>query len=461
MASHIEFVYNRSPIFVQAMLVNAWGFAWYTRRNGAFFRKKVAELHANERLSAREFEKLQLDALNRLLEQAQNSSYYRQVLNEAQLKLPIRSLDELQQLPKLNKQTLRSRPTDLLTRKPPRGTKVLNSSGTTGTPTDIYYTKQFHQEYMAYFQARLRDWAGIKRRDKRAMFGVRRVCSVNQLNPPFWRYSYAENLAYYSIYHLSKQNIPYYVKHLRDWQPKLIMGYPSALNIIAQHLIEEGEMINAKAVITTSETVTAQVRSNLEQAFGCRLYDQYGAVESAHFVSQCEHGSYHVSPEKGIIEILNGDAPCPPGVPGQIVVTSLENTLQPLIRYEIGDAAFWAENQSCPCGREMPILGGIEGRFEDYCETKDGRRFLRFDPVFKGIGTIREGQVIQETMDSFTIKIVTSEGFKEEDERKLIKSFLGLVGDMKVHVEPVESISRTANGKFRAVVNRTKAASAS
>jgi phenylacetate-CoA ligase len=447
-------IYRRSPIFVQSLMVAAYGAGWYMRRFGRHYRRKVRELRAHETLSAEAFANVQLDKLNVVIDQARRSAYYGPLLRAAGIMGRVTSLKELSRLSTLSKQTLRSRPRDLLTSKPPWGTKILRSSGTTGTPTDIYYTRRFHQEGLAYFQARSRDWAGIGHRDKRAMFGVRKVCNFEQHHPPFWRSSPAENLVYYSIYHLSPEYLPHYVEHLENWKPRLIMGYPSAINLIARHLMASQQKVPVAAVITTSETVTAEVRSAIEGAFCCRLFDQYGAVEGTHFVSQCEYGRYHVSPERGIIEILDGQSACEPGQEGRVVVTGLENTLQPLIRYEIGDVAYWAADQSCPCGRPMPILGGIQGRYEDYCTTPDGRLMLRFDTVFKGVETILEAQVVQESTDRFTINIVPTADFSLADRAKLIDNFRCHAGNVSVEIVSVTQIPRTSSGKFRAVVNR-------
>ena len=178
-------------------------------------------------------------------------------------------------------------------------------------------------------------------------------------------------------------------------------------------------------------------------------------VESTHFVAQCEHGRYHASPERGIIEILDGDRSCEPGEEGRVVVTGLENPLQPLIRYEIGDVAYWAVDQSCPCGRQMPILGGIQGRYEDYCLTRDGRRILRFDTVFKGIVNIVEAQVIQEGPDRFSIRVVPTAEFSAADCDRLRSNFRQHAGDAQLEIVTLERIPRTKNGKFRAVINRT------
>jgi phenylacetate-CoA ligase len=286
------------------------------------------------------------------------------------------------------------------------------------------------------------------------MFGVRKVCRFDQNEPPFWRFNPAEDMAYASIYHLSPQFLPHYVEFLRRFQPAVVMGYPSALNTIASYALETGDMpLPAAGVFTTSETVTAAVRERLEAAFQCRVHDRYGAVEMCLFASQCEHGRYHVTPETGIVEILDEDGkPAPLGQLGEVVCTGLQNMLQPLIRYRIGDVARWSIDQTCACERAMPILDGIEGRFEDVCYTPDGREMVRFDTVFKGVDNIREAQVLQERLDAFTIRVVPADGFGAGDIEKIVRNMEMHVGRVHTTVTPVASIPRTASGKFRAVV---------
>jgi phenylacetate-CoA ligase len=265
-------------------------------------------------------------------------------------------------------------------------------------------------------------------------------------------------MAYASIYHLSARFLPSYLRFLREYRPVMIMGYPNALAAIARFALEHDDLpAPAEAVFTTSETVTEQIRRVIESAWKCRVYDRYGAVEGCVFASQCELGRYHVSPEVGIVEILdkNGKA-CLSGELGEVVCTGLQNTLQPLIRYRIGDAARWATEQDCPCGRSMPILERIEGRHEDTCVTSDGRPVLRFDTVFKGIETIREAQVVQERADLFRLLIVPSRGYNESTHAKVLADNMRLhVGtSARVEVTTVSEIPRSSAGKFRAVVCR-------
>ena len=365
------------------------------------------------------------------------------------------SLETLPHLPILTKETLRLHARELLTQKDlPKGTIVFKSSGTTGTPTEIFYTPEFHALELAVLEARNLNWAGVAYGQRRVMFGVRKVCNFSQAKPPFWRFSSSENLAYASIYHLSPKFLPDYIKFLRSFRPTIVMGYPSALNTIAAYALDHGDMPSpAKAIVTTSETVTDDARVRIEKAFQCRIYDGYCAVEMCHFASQCEYGRYHVSPDVGIIEILDSeDKPVKPGVMGQVVCTGLQNTLQPLIRYRVGDVARWATDQTCPCKRSMPILEAIEGRFEDICVTPDGREMLRFDTVFKGVETIREAQVVQETLDLFRIYVVPTEQFDDHDVESIRRNMQLHAGNVQTVVESVDSIPRSSSGKFRAVI---------
>jgi phenylacetate-CoA ligase len=450
-----ERIYFASPVWAQQILIAGYGWWWYRRRFGKHFHGQVAEFKANEYWTAGQFQAYQEEQLGKILTSAWRSPYYRQLFTKVGLRPSMAPFEALRRLPLLSKEQLRTRAKDLLSEyPPPRGTIVFKSSGTTGAPTEIYYTEEFHALEMALGAGRSLSWADVSYRDRRVMFGVRKVCHFEQNKPPFWRFSPVENMAYASIYHLSPKFLPYYLEFLRSYHPAMIMGYPSALHTISRYALENNDFpAQAKAVFTTSETVTAKAREIIESVWRCRVYDRYAAVEGCLFASQCEYGRYHISPEVGIIELIDHKGePVPPGMNGEVICTGLRNTLQPLIRYRIGDVARWAVDQYCPCRRQMPILEAIDGRLEDICYTNDGREMLRFDTVFKGIKHIQEGQVVQDKIDSFTIYVVTDGKFDIHDIEIIQKNMQLHVGDVHLQVKPVNEIPRSKSGKFRAVV---------
>src|SRR5262249_25886983 len=188
MAGFTESIYHASPIWAQQSIAAVYGWWWYQRRFGPHFHRLVAELKVRERWTAMQFRAYQEEQLRKLLTAAWHSPYYRQVFIEVGLSPGIEPFDALRRMPLLSKETLRRRARDLLTQTPaPKGTIIFKSSGTTGTPTEIFYTPEFHTLELAVPEARNLNWAGVNYRERRVMFGVRKVCHFEQDKPPFWR----------------------------------------------------------------------------------------------------------------------------------------------------------------------------------------------------------------------------------------------------------------------------------
>jgi phenylacetate-CoA ligase len=452
----VDVIYAESPVWAQQAMVAGYGWWWYHRRFNVKYELALTDFRKRDKWMREDLHKYQKGLLSRLLIASSQSKYYGPLLGTHRPETFSEDpFSILANVPLLSKQTLRTRSKDLLTTKsPPRGVQVFRSSGTTGTPVEIFYTREFHALELAVSQARSLDWAGISPGVRRVMFGARKVCNVNQRRPPFWRYSPVEHLAYASVFHLSDQNLPHYLKFLAEYRPEIVMGYPSALAVIARYCLDNNcHPPPSRGIFTTSEAVTPVDRERIERAFRAKVYERYGSVEGCAFVSQCEYGKYHLSPDVGIVEILdkNGKS-CKPGELGEIVCTGLHNTLQPLIRYQIGDLGRWAKNQFCECGRQMPLLEAIEGRCEDLCVTIDGRELLRFDAVFKGVQNVREAQVVQEEVSHFVINVVPSQGFNSEDVALIKQNMSFHVGNVIIDVVLLEAIPRTSNGKFKAVL---------
>ena len=454
-SARINTLYLASPVWAQQAMVAGYGWWWRRRRLGAEFRALTGELRQHEQWDAHQFHDYQTRQLADVLRAARRSRYYGPLLAGAG-DASASPWDLLRRMPMLSKELLRTRAADLLTEALPKDALVFKSSGSTGTPTEIYYTRAFHALETAVIEARNLNWGNATYTDRRVMFGARKVCRFDQARPPFWRFSPAENLAYASLYHLAPRYLPAYVRFLRRFKPVVVMGFPSALHAVAEHVLACGEELPAaRGVFTSGERLQPHMREAIERVWQCRVFDRYGAVEGCVSASQCAHGRYHLNPEVGVVELLDaGGSPVPPGEAGEVVCTGLGNLLQPLIRYRIGDYARWARDQQCPCGRMTPILEGIDGRVEECCYTTDGRRIVRFDPVFKGVANVRQAQITQESLGRFTITIVPAPSFCESDAEQLRANMQLHVGQAAVQVRRVDAIARTASGKFPAVVCR-------
>ncbi len=95
--------------------------------------------------------------------------------------------------------------------------------------------------------------------------------------------------------------------------------------------------------------------------------------ENVALATECQAGKMHISPEVGLVEILDENLLVTEKV-GNIVATGLLNADMSLIRYEVGERGQLGSNSQC--GRVMPILAKVEGRTNDLIVTKDGRNIF-------------------------------------------------------------------------------------
>lgn len=458
MAGWLERIYQRAPDSIQNAMVVGFGWIWHRRRYGPTFHRALPGVLEREWWSARQFAEYQAQRLVELVRWAEAEvPYYQETFAAAGIQAcEIRGLEDLPRLPFLDRETIRSRGEHLLAPSiPRRALNYYNTSGSTNSPLRIAYGPGVHAEWMAYFEARCRKWAGVNRRHSRSSVGGRLVVPKHRTEPPFWKYNPVERQVYFSTFHISPQNIKAYASAFLHYQPDYHAGYAAATYFIA-NLLEEMkcEVPPLKAVLTSSEPLLETMRATISRVFRTRVFDLYSAVENCCLANECEQGRMHVSPEVGIIEILDGDGKeVPAGKTGEIVATGLMNFAQPLLRYRTGDLAAWSD-QECPCGRKMPVLCRLEGRIEDTIISPDGSRMVRFHGVFYNCPHVREAQVIQEELDQFVVRVVASPGFGDVERQQIVDSVIARVGSVRVKVETVEALERTARGKLRAVVSR-------
>lgn len=292
----------------------------------------------------------------------------------------------------------------------------------------------------------------------RSTFSGRMVVTDPESKGPFYRFNRIENQVYFSAFHLSPENAAGYVEGLRKHGIQWMTGYAVSHYLLARHIIEQGLKVPPlKAVITTSEKLTSEMRAVMERAYQCKVFEEYSSVENVMFASECEHGRLHVSPDAGIVEILRADGiPVEPGEVGEVVATGLMRHYQPFIRYRMGDLAAW-DAAPCPCGRQMPVLKEVVGRVEDVVVGPDGREMVRFHGVFVNQPNIVEGQIIQEALDQIRVKVVPTPAFSAADRDDIVLRVQQRLGSqVQVTIEKVTTIPRSRAGKLQAVISLIK-----
>ena len=448
--------YHKLSPALRSVVATARGGYLRAWRYGPRTEQLCDEALAREQWTQRQWQNWREERLAFLLQRAAASvPYYRRQWSERRRRGDRAAVDLLGNWPILEKETLREQPTAFVAEDRSRSRMFHDhTSGTTGTSLDLWLSRATVQAWYALFEARCRRWNGVSRRDRWAMIGGQLVVSVQQSEPPFWVWNASLHQLYLSAYHLAPRHAAGYVEALRRYGVRYIVGYPSAVHALAHEVLSQ----NLRAprldfVLANAEGVLDRQRREIEEAFGCPVRETYGMAEIVANASECQEGRMHLWPEVGEIEVLNGTSAAAFGEMGELVCTGLLNVDMPLIRYRVGDRGALATlGSSCSCGRLLPLLSAVDGRIDDVLYTPDGRVIGRLDPVFKSRLPIKEAQIIQDKLDLIRIRYVRDDSFSKVDAESLVDRVRDRMGQVKVVLEEVDFIARTANGKFRAVI---------
>jgi len=455
-----QLLYNFSPEIIQTLFLNSYAVKMHFRQFTRKFTKQLDHLLKSQWWTLDEHINYQNERLQALIKHSYDTvPYYRDVMQMRHL-VPddIKTIADLWKLPVLTRETIKDNQHRLISRSFNRfGLIQGRTSGTTGSPLQFFWDRSTCIINNAV-DWRQKTWAGLRYGDRYAVLLGRTIVPIKQEKPPFWRMNYIHNQLWFSSFHMTEQNLKYYLKKLEEFNPLCLEGYPSTLYILAKYLESQNKTFPVKSVLTSSETLHSVQKETIEKAFCCRVFDFYGLAERAIFATECDkHEGHHINMEYGIVEILNSEGtPVEKGGLGRLVGTSLHNFAMPFIRYKTNDiSALLTKN--CLCGRELPLMADVATKAEDIVVTRDGRYIspsLLTHP-FKPLHNIKLSQIIQEDLDNLIIKIVPGLDYSDRDTEHLLSALKQRVGsNMKIEIQFVESIPRTSAGKFRWVISK-------
>ena len=167
-------------------------------------------------------------------------------------------------------------------------------------------------------------------------------------------------------------NIPLLVELIRTSRLSAVVGVPSLLLAVGEQLQREqcdparlgiGKMICIGEPVRTQNLSLSPLGQRLETLWQTRVFGTYASTEMATAFTECAEGrGGHLRPELIVVEIVDEQGRVlPPGQCGEVVVTPLQVTGMPLIRFRTGDIAT-LHTGPCPCGRTTPRLGPVLGR---------------------------------------------------------------------------------------------------
>ncbi len=319
-------------------------------------------------MSVDELRELQGKRLHKLVELVyHNTPFYRQKMQEMDL-LPddIQTIDDIVKLPFTTKQDLRDNyPLGFIASSMSEVVRIHASSGTTGNPTIVGYTRRDLEVWKEVF-ARCLTAYGVTRGD---------IISVG--------YGYGLFTgglgAHYGVEHLGATVIPTstgntdkHIRLLRDLKVTGLACTPSYALYLSEALRKHGlgkDDLNLRVGAFGAEPWTENMRREIEEKLGLQAYNIYGLSEimgpGVAYECECKNGS-HIAEDHFYPEIINPDTcerlSC--GQTGELVLTTLTKTGMPLLRYRTKDLTALMPGM-CDCGRTHVRFTRIMGRSDD------------------------------------------------------------------------------------------------
>ena len=326
------------------------------------------------------------------------------------------------------------------------------TAGTTGRRGTFVWDRQEWGTVLASY-ARANDWAGISA----GLIRPLKVALVSSRVPTHASAVVGASLRSALVPTLRLDvtaPMPETVAALNGFQPRVLVGYASALKPLAAEQRAGRLRISPQAVMSASEVLSPHTALELEEAWGSAPFDVYAATETAGIASPCAYRNRHVYEDLLIIEPVDraGD-PVPEGTTGgKLLVTVLFSRTLPLIRYEMSDTVRLA-GRGCPCGRAFTRLEDIEGRIEDVLQLPGKEGWVSIHPiVFHHLldqVAVAGWQVIQEPSKLRVLLAGVYPEASAEGIRAAVGEALAASGAVqtRVDVQLVEHVERTPLGK--------------
>ncbi|MDD3053307.1 MAG: phenylacetate--CoA ligase [Endomicrobiaceae bacterium] len=425
---------------------------------------------AIECASKENLKNLQSERLAKLVQYVyKNSPVYKKKIDDLGINpQSIKTIDDITKLPFTPKEDLRDfYPFGLFSSNIKDVAEIHVSSGTTGNPTVVGYTKKD-----------LDLWSDVSARSIACAGGNKG--DMIQVAYGYGLFTGGLGL-HYGALHLGLTVIPMssgqskrQVKLMQDFKPRLVACTPSYCLYLAEEMRDMGidpKTSNWEIGIFGAEPWSESIRKNIENTLNISATDIYGLSEiiGPGVAQECTYKEgLHIWSDVFYPEIIDPDTnlPVPEGQQGELVITTLTKQAIPLLRYRTRDIASLTY-ETCKCGRTVPRISKIRGRTDDMIivrginvfPTQVEHALLQID------GTLPNYLIIVDrqggTMDTVEIWVEVDEKiFSDELNvmselknkiKRVIETTLGIGATIKL-VEP-KTITRS-EGKSTRVIDR-------
>jgi phenylacetate-CoA ligase len=424
-----------------------------------------------EKMKPEKMQALQLERMRKMVRYAEaNVPMYRKRFAEKGAGADsITSLADVAKLPFTVKTDLRDHyPYGILAVSLEKVVRLHASSGTTGKPTVVTYTRNDLETWIR-MMARTYAAAGVTEKDI-----VQNAYGYGLFTGGLGFHYGAERIGAVVI-PAAAGNTKRQLMLMKDMKTTVLACTPSYAMYIGEEAVKEGmdpkKDLRLKVGMFGAEPWSEEARKRIQDTMGLRAHDCYGMSElyGPGVAVECEHqNGLHIWGDEFYPEIVDTETlqPLPPGQKGELVITMLTREAMPLIRYRTRDLAT-LQYEECACGRWHPRIMRIKGRSDDMLIIGGVNVFpSQVEHVLMNMAEMGDQyQIIVERdlLDHLSVKAEVSPNFKHQDKAAMAKLKSDVEKELtavltvraKVELLPPESLPRS-EGKAKRVIDLRK-----
>jgi phenylacetate-CoA ligase len=373
----------------------------------------------------------------------------------------IRTAEDLERLPLLDKDTVQANPERFRAEsRLGREAVAFLTSGSTGKRLEIHHDRTSLLQNLAYserhriVEARL---CGRRYRYTKASIGS--PAGTGPRARSFYRAKTFIPLRPKRHHISSVLPLDEIIARINEIRPDAIRGFGAYLDMLFKTLARRGATFHRPRVIVYgSDMMSSEGKRLIQEHFGIPLLSHYNAVEAFQIGFLCEERRhFHLHDDLTYLRVVDEDGhTAAPGAVGDVIVSNLVNRGTVLLNYRLGDRAARSD-ESCPCGRTSPLLADLEGRVEDVMTLPDGNLLPggRIWNVIKLRPEVLRYQFVQTEPRRYQLKLVTED---RADYDRIVEGIVGEIRDIlgpsaALEVDYYDSLEAGPGGKFRAFVN--------
>lgn len=380
-----------------------------------------------ETLPQPQLKELQRQKLQKTVEAALKTPFYKKRLNDAGIRdaRDIQTEADFRKIPYTTKHDLREAfPYGMLAADKADVVRMHASSGTTGVPTVVYLT-QADLDKAAELNARSCACTGSTKNDV-----FQNMMTYGLFTGGLMLHYGAERLGMMVI-PSGSGNTKRQLQLMKDFRTTVVHATPSYLLHMYDVMKEEGfrpEDFALKKAYIGAEPHSEDIRKKIEMLYGIDAYNSYGLSEmngpGLAFECVCKNGM-HLWEDSYIGEIIDPQTlrPLPDGERGELVLTILERNGMPILRYRTRDLTRFIP-EPCPCGRTHRRLERMTGRSDDMLIINGVNVFpSQIEEVIMKMPEIGNNYLIrvqkQGSLDKLTVKVEVTASLFSDDSRDL------------------------------------------